>query len=496
MVGIVFSFDKDSDEIQRLLRFLNHRGDTQTVESFTCPDYSGKTTLVFGIVHSKDECAIFRKDGGITILDSLFHISPQKLIQIEDTIMKGPTSETEEDVLMEMQGVIIISTTPEGIMTWRSIDGQKVLYYGNSSSSILLSTEKKVLWSMGCEEVKPILPGHRVCISPKKTSHIHTIPSFNWRIWKGDQDQALKLLGKHLVKSIERLKGLNCGILFSGGVDSSLLAHILKETSSSVQLFSASYGESRDSSHANYAAELLGIPIKTIEMTPDMIWKSLPKIIYAIESSNQMDVEIALPFYFSSMAAKESGIEMIVSGQGPDELFAGYARHVRILESEGPSSLENMLREDFSITHEANIARDERIVSINGLDIHFPYLDPRFSELALSLPVTWKIQPSRKPERKVIFRKLARDLGLDIALSNAPKKATQFSSGSSKGIRTAVVAHVKACRDMTTTMIDSIVQVVLKELGYYLGQPDGMLSTADLGIDLDPTKKLSESLKY
>ncbi|MHA1908494.1 MAG: asparagine synthase-related protein, partial [Candidatus Thorarchaeota archaeon] len=305
--------------------------------------------------------------------------------------------------------------------------------------------------------------------------------------WKGSQDDALKRLEEFLRTSVELTNDWKSGVLFSGGVDSSLVAQAVKDTESDILLFSAGTETSRDNKQTTYAAKKLKLERVYTEMTPEIVWDLLPEVIFAAEVRNRMDVEIALPFYVCSKKAKEHGVNLLFSGQGPDELFAGYTKHVRLYQEEGSTSLENQLRKEISITHEANISRDERVIATNGITAYFPYLETHFVRTALSLPAEWKIDPGKSPERKVIFRKLARRMGLPKDLALAPKKATQFSSGSSKMLTAAIVSQSGVKDTLTSKQADDIAQDILNQISFKLGFPMIGRKIKKMNIDLEPT---------
>ncbi len=92
-------------------------------------------------------------------------------------------------------------------------------------------------------------------------------------------------------------------------------------------------------------------------------------------------------------------------------------------------------------------------------------------KLALSIPANRKIAVGKAPERKVIFRELASELGLPMELAQAPKKATQYSSGAAKMLSIAISEHVPECRDMTKKQLDLRVQDVLNYIAKQLDMP-------------------------
>ena len=282
----------------------------------------------------------------------------------------------------------------------------------------------------------------------------------------------LNALTVSLQESFRELSGKTCGVLFSGGVDSSLVALFAGKVAKRTTLLAVAAPDSHDAVAATSSAEALGFDLTRILLEPEIAWDSLPEVIGAIGIANQMDVEIALPFFLAARSARRLGVSLLVSGQGPDELFAGYARYVRIYEESGEEELESHLWSDVSITHESNIKRDIRAAAAHGVEVFFPYLNPGFVRTAMSVPGSMKINLKKSPERKVVFRELAISLGLPRAIAMAPKKATQFSSGSAKAILEAILRYSDKARGLSINKARSLVQAVLDEIARDVGIPE------------------------
>ncbi|MFX0108439.1 MAG: asparagine synthase C-terminal domain-containing protein, partial [Candidatus Hodarchaeota archaeon] len=153
---------------------------------------------------------------------------------------------------------------------------------------------------------------------------------------------------------------------------------------------------------------------------------------------------------------------------GPDELFAGYSRHVSIYESEGEIALEKQLWNEYSVTHEANIERDERAIASTKLEAVFPFLQGRFVETALSIPCRMKVNP---PRRKIIFRELGKHFDIPEKITARPKKATQHSSGSTKLLVDALCSNVEEAKNLSKKHASNLVQPVLDQIAFTQGLP-------------------------
>jgi len=192
-----------------------------------------------------------------------------------------------------------------------------------------------------------------------------------------EENPVKDILFEAIVQSIKKRYYHPCAIAFSGGLDSSLLAVLCKDA----KLYSVGMSNSHDIDQANKAAQLLGLVdnLYLHELTMDELETAIPYVIRAIESTDAMKVSIALPLYFASKDAHRDGIRVMLSGQGADELFAGYKRY----ESMTPLELGSALKKDLGNIARNNLERDDAVTMANSVELRVPYLDRKVVELAL-----------------------------------------------------------------------------------------------------------------
>jgi len=356
-------------------------------------------------------------------------------------------AEETDDVtsILEIFGAVTAIIDDQGVNLIRTLDGTRALYYGIKDDIFVFSSERKALWAIDIKQTEVLEPGQgltRTWDGQQKVERFATLEKPP--ITQVSREEILEALRSTLEASFEQLRrNAKCAVLFSGGVDSSLAAVLSAKRSEDIILVTTRTEKSHDKTAAANAAAQLGLPLYTVELSSEIVWKTLPELIYTIETSNQMDVEIALPFYLAAKKAAEEGCTTIISGQGPDELFAGYAKHVKTFSEGGTRALEEQLWQEVSITHEANIDRDAKAIAAHGVESFFPYLDQLFVRTALSIPAVWKVNPDMEPQRKVIFRELAQSMGVPKDVALTPKSATQYSSGSAKLILTSIMENVE-----------------------------------------------------
>ncbi len=278
-------------------------------------------------------------------------------------------------------------------------------------------------------------------------------------------EEVLNSLKIHLERSFEYLRGTErCAVLFSGGVDSALAALMTSRVCEDTLLFTARCKGSHDEREGVQAAEVMSLDHVEVQIDSESLWNALPQVVRSIKSRKRMDVEIAIPFFLAAGEARKLGYKLMVSGQGPDELFAGYARYERLMIDHGPEKVEEALWNDISITDEVNIQRDTRAIGFHGLKSFFPFLDQEFASTSLTIPATLNIDPNKTPARKLMFRELALKLGVPREVAMTPKRATQFSSGTSKMLTQTLRQKVDTLNNLSKKGLQPAIQEFLNNL--------------------------------
>jgi asparagine synthase (glutamine-hydrolysing) len=470
------------DIVGRMSTAIHHRGD-ESLHWFKCPKTSTKSAFIS--VRTSDQSGL-KVESSITDLRVTFSSSREEGLSKKDDIWS-----------QDCFNVLDVHIDSNGLRIFRSLDGKCGLYYYKADGAVFFSSEKKSMWAIGQNSVDVLDPGHILTVYWDGRYNTRQLNGFvRPAIDRGiDRFSAMLSLKKPLTASFGKLSiAHGCAVLFSGGVDSALAALLTREYCPEMLLITAVCGNGYDQKAAVSTAEMMSLRSTVLKIDAEAIWNALPEVIYAIETSNRMDVEIALPFFFAAKEAKQRGIHLLISGQGPDELFAGYSRHEKLMKEQGPAAVEEALWRDVSATHEMNVQRDVRAIAVHGLDVFFPYLYPPFVRAAMSLPATLKVDPYSVPSRKIIFRELAEHLGLPSEISRAPKRATQYSSGTSKLLSSAVLERVERKEKFRKREIPSIVQDALDAIAIHFQMPVARRNTG-IKLDLEPTNRTIKRLK-
>ncbi|HJJ31832.1 MAG TPA: asparagine synthase-related protein, partial [Methanocorpusculum sp.] len=181
--------------------------------------------------------------------------------------------------------------------------------------------------------------------------------------------------------------------------------------------------ESHDLDAAKKAATVLDLPLTVYEISEEEIPDALSLVVPLIPKKTSMDAEIAVTEYFVCRCAKDAGFDTLLTGQGADELFGGYARY-------GSSA---HLREDLDAdlaVYPVQQKRDFAAASLSGIRFLQPFMDKRVVAAASVLTEEELVSGDL---RKIALRRAA-ETWLPHDLAWKPKKAMQYGSGVSKMI--------------------------------------------------------------
>ncbi|KAK9235670.1 asparagine synthase-domain-containing protein [Lipomyces kononenkoae] len=270
-------------------------------------------------------------------------------------------------------------------------------------------------------------------------------------------------------------------ILFSGGIDCTLIAYLtavcLRDHNAHIDLLNVAFENPRINTGFNTPDRVLGrrswqeltcLPeiqscrcdfrFVEINVRYSQVLESKTSVQELMfPKCTVMDFSIALAFYFAARgvgtmfscplaaaagddapAAEEeysTPSRVLMSGLGADELFAGYTRHMTSFARGGYEVLANELALDFKRLHERNLGRDDRVGANWSKEFRYPYLDEEVVDFALRCPLDSKLRvvggENGVREGKWLLRQFARHVGLRN-VAEEKKRAIQFGARSAK----------------------------------------------------------------
>jgi asparagine synthase (glutamine-hydrolysing) len=134
-----------------------------------------------------------------------------------------------------------------------------------------------------------------------------------------------RALERHLIADVP------VGLLLSGGIDSGLLLGLMNLYGKDWPTYTVGYGKSAfqddELSDAAETARLFGSRHSEVELTRDTFERALPGIVSILEEP--IAASSIVPMFFVCERARQD-VKVALVGQGPDELFAGYTRHLGV----------------------------------------------------------------------------------------------------------------------------------------------------------------------
>ena len=338
----------------------------------------------------------------------------------------------------ELDGVyaIVIKDEQTGTMALvRDRMGVRQIYYGENDRLVAFASERKALWKIGIREpTNRVLPGCAVIIKPNdklKEIQVSHPPVRSARIVYKTLTSAAEAYEKALLASMKkRTQDFNrVGIIFSGGIDSVIIAWLAKKMVKEVICYTGGVHGSSDIVFARQIAKKLDLKLRVNELTNDEVEQLIPEIIDTIEDTNAGQIEVAIPVYAAVKLAHEDGINVMLTGQGADELFGGYAWYAKVLEKEGYQKLREHMTEDLLLLHRETLEREDKITMAHSIEMREPFLDMKVIRLSMQMDLKLNVKGVEDTFGKHVHRKLAQRLGIPRNIAYRIKEAAQHGSG-------------------------------------------------------------------
>lgn len=232
-------------------------------------------------------------------------------------------------------------------------------------------------------------------------------------------------------------KDHSIGILFSGGLDSVVLASMAcRSTQRRIELWNVAFdplhSKDRIAALASYQELKQLYPQTDLQLhCIDKTWQDIVDVeshvkVLLYPKDSIMDINIGCAIWFAAQGTMSGHGRVLLLGMGADEQLGGYTRH-RVAASRG--MLRQELTKDTQRLWERNLGRDDRLVSDHGKEARFPYLDDSVVQFLNEVPehdlCDFSLPPGQGDKR--ILRLVAQRHGL-VACSGLIKRAIQFGS--------------------------------------------------------------------
>lgn len=273
----------------------------------------------------------------------------------------------------------------DGVILKRDRLGVAPLYFGwDEKNELYFASEVKALLDF-CTEIEQVPPGHTF-------DGEHAKPYFELKkkmpLEKSPREIA-KELKQRLISSVEKRceMGGIVGSWLSGGLDSSTMAALARPYVSKLHTFAAGFPDAPDVEHAREVADFIKSDHHEVIVSFKDLLDTLPDVIYHLESFDALLVRSSITNYLVAKRASEY-VDAVFSGEGGDELFAGY-EYLRNIDQ---SDLADELIDIIARLHNTALQRVDRSASAHGTVAHVGFLDPDVVDYALRIPVKFKLR--------------------------------------------------------------------------------------------------------
>lgn len=365
------------------------------------------------------------------VIAHIFEDNYAKTRDLKDAIKK---------TVSELDGVyaIVIRDEETGeIALVRDVMGVRQLYYGQNSQLVAFASERKALWKIGLKEpTRRLHPGSVLIIMPDgsfgEQQKVIKNPVSNQKIRYKTLSSAVEAYKRALVSSMrKRTQDFDrIGIIFSGGIDSVIIAWLAKKMVREVICYTGGVEGSSDIAFARKIAKRLNLKLRVNELTHTEVEEMIPEVINTIEHTNAGQVEVAIPVYAAVKLAHEDGIKVMFSGQAADELFGGYSWYSTIVrDGGGYAGLRHYMNEDIQLLYKETLEREDKITMAHSIEMREPFLDLRLIRLSMKIDLRLNVKGVSDAFGKHVHRKLAQELGIPRDIAYRSKEAAQHGSG-------------------------------------------------------------------
>ena len=179
-------------------------------------------------------------------------------------------------------------------------------------------------------------------------------------------------------------------IALSGGLDSSILAHLLKDQKPQAITIITKDFLGTDLTYAQIIAKHTELPLSLMQVSMEEMLDSINETIKILGNFNDIEIRNSIVPYIYLNSLKKKGVDSVITGDGADEVFAGYNFLLKKSEEELVEELKRIKK----IMHFPS----KDIAESLNMRVETPFLNEDVIEFSDSLPISKKI--NQKEEKR------------------------------------------------------------------------------------------------
>jgi len=167
-------------------------------------------------------------------------------------------------------------------------------------------------------------------------------------------------------------------IAFSGGLDSSILAQIKKDQGLNAITIITKDFLGTDLPYSQIAAKHIDIPLELKYVNIDEMLSAIESTIKILKNFNDIEIRNSIVSYLYLKTLKEKNVTKVITGDGADEIFAGY----NFLVKKDHTELKSELKRIKEIMHFTS----QKIANELSISIQMPFVDENIIRSVETLP--------------------------------------------------------------------------------------------------------------
>lgn len=341
-----------------------------------------------------------------------------------------------EAALLEFRGefaLALVDVVDDTVFLARDPAGIKPLYWARRPGRLYVASEVKALAGLGLP-VHEVPPGHCGTGSadedPVLRPYVDLLELGAGRPMLESAEEATVAVREAVTEAVRRRvdTDLPVGIILSGGLDSSLVATLVSRLHPDCTAFTVGTAGSEDLEFARRLAGDLGMRHEVVEVAPRRIRaaqvREAVRVSEATEYGDAINAVVSMEVF---AAVHRCGIKVVLTGDGSDELFGGYAMYQDVDEATTRQLFLHKIRQ----LSRTELQRVDRTSMGQCVEARVPFLDLDLLLLAMRIPVSLKV---RDGYEKWVLREAFRDDLPDYILARH-KNPMSHSSGLHERIR-------------------------------------------------------------